>query len=103
MKVVGIVSNDVLVRTRILDVLEDKDLELVQITEGNFDQEGFHTFLVDLNSPVALVVLAKVPQRCIAFSSAQDQETLKRARASGCERVYGIAKFFKEVLPSFSI
>lgn len=100
---IGVVSKDVITKTRIFDALEELGHEVAVIGSPVFDGAGFDVIMVDLDSPNALLVLRNQAHKCIAFASANDMEKLKAAEEAGCDRVYKHGEFFKKVLPKFQI
>jgi hypothetical protein len=104
MAVVGIVSQDVVTKSRIAEVLNEKNIETVYVhSAGNFDRDSFDVLMVDLDSPLANLVIKSMAAKCIAFGSSNDEEKLKQAVNLGCDRVYKLGEFFKKVLPQFEL
>ena len=104
MKIVGIVSNDLMTKNRIIEELGKKKIEAVALHSTiNFDPETFDLVLVDLNSPQAFVVLARHASKCIAFGGANDLQNFKKAKSLGCDKIYKNGEFFKKILPGFKL
>jgi hypothetical protein len=98
---IGVVSSDVITKTRIFDSLEDLGHQVTVIASPVFDGAGFDVIMVDLDSQNALLVLKDQAHKCIAFASANDLDKLEAARQTGCDRVYKHGEFFKKVLPRY--
>jgi len=103
MAIIGLLSKDVITKTRIFDALEEQGHQITTITSPIFDSSGFDLILVDLDDPVALLVLKNQAHKCLAFGSANEEDKLKAARLSGCDRVYKHGEFFKKILPKLKI
>jgi DNA-binding LacI/PurR family transcriptional regulator len=103
MKNVGLLSKDVITKTRVLEAMEDQGYQLTIINSSVFDSSGFDVLMVDLDDPTAMLVLKNHAHKSIAFASANDEDKLKAARQAGCERVYKHGEFFKKILPKFKI
>ena len=100
---IGVISNDVITKTRIFNELKEAGHHATVITSPFFDSAGFDLIIVDLEAPMALLVLKNYFQKCLAFASASDESKLDAARQSGCTRVYKNGVFFKKVLPNFKL
>lgn len=100
---VGIVSRDVVSKNRILEVLQEKKYDMTNINTNVFDGNAFDVIIVDLSDPIALLVLRTYAHKCIAFAASNDEERIKAAKMSGCERVHKHGEFFKKILPELKI
>ena len=100
---IGLLSRDVITKNRIIAELEGQNHQVTIISSPIFDDSGFQVILVDLDDPMALLVLKSQAHKAIAFGSADDESKLKAARASGCERVYKNGEFYKKILPKFKV
>jgi hypothetical protein len=100
---IGLLSKDVITKTRVFEAMEDQGHQVTMITGPVFDSSGFDLLLVDLEDPVALLLLKNQAHKCVAFGSANDEDKLKAARQSGCDRIYKHGEFFKKILPKFKI
>lgn len=98
---IGLISKDVITKTRIFDALEETGHEVTVITSPIFDSTGFDLIMVDLDDPTALLVLKHQAHKCLAFAAANDEDKIKAAKMAGCDRVYKHGEFFKKVLPNF--
>jgi hypothetical protein len=98
---VGVLSKDVITKTRIIEMLEDQGHSVTMINGSMFDGSAFDQILVDLEDPMALLVIKTHGQRCLAFGSASDMSKLKQAEAMGASRVAKHGEFFKKILPKF--
>ncbi len=98
---IGLLSKDVITKTRIFDELEELGHQVTIISSPIFDSSGFDLLMVDLDDPMAMLVLKSQAHKCLAFGSADDENKLKAARAAGCDRVYKHGEFFKKILPKF--
>jgi membrane-anchored protein YejM (alkaline phosphatase superfamily) len=103
MKNVGLLSKDVITKTRVLEAMEDQGYQLTIINSSVFDSSGFDVLMVDLDDPTAMLVLKNHAYKSIAFASANDEDKLKAAKLAGCDRVYKHGEFFKKILPKFKI
>lgn len=103
MAYIGLLSKDVITKTRVFEALEDFGHQVTMISSPIFDSSGFDLVLVDLDDPLALLVLKNQAHKCMAFGSANDEDKLKAARQSGCDRVYKHGEFFKKILPKFKL
>lgn len=103
MAIAGLVSRDVVSKTRIQEILKEKGIEVFNINNSAFDGAGFKIIFVDLADPLALLTLRSHAHKCIAFGSANDESKLKAARLAGCDQVYKHGEFFKKILPNFKI
>ena len=103
MNVIGIVSNDVITKNRVMDSLGHQGFNVLNISSVNFDPAGFDLILVDLESPMGELVLKNHAYKCMAFGSKDKPEQLERARQFGCEKVYKHGEFFKKILPNFTL
>jgi len=100
---VGLVSKDVISKSRIQEVLNEKGYDFTNINNAVFDASGFDLLIVDLADPIALLVLKSHNYKCIAFGSSNDEARIKAAKMSGCDRVYKHGEFFKKILPNLKI
>lgn len=100
---IGIVSKDVISKSRILEVLNEKNYQGSNINNAIFDAAGFDLIIVDLDDPIALLILKSVGYKCLAFGSSDDEAKLRAARAAGCDRVYKHGEFFKKILPGLKV
>jgi hypothetical protein len=100
---VGLVSKDVISKSRIMEVLKEKNYDCTNINHNVFDAAGFDLILVDLDDPIALLILKDVGYKCISFGSANDEGKLMAAKLAGCDRVYKHGEFFKKILPNLKI
>lgn len=103
MPMVGIVSKDVITKTRIVEQLEAKKIDTVNIAVSGFDPEGFDLIMVDLEAPQAMLILKNYGYKCLAFGPAEEFERLRRDREIRVERIYKHGEFFKKILPNFKI
>jgi len=100
---IGLVSQDVITKNRILAELQDQGHEVTIINSAVFDDSGFDVLLVDLDDSLAGLALKNYAHKVIAFGSANDENKLKAARNAGCDRVYKHGEFYKKVLPHFKV
>lgn len=100
---IGLLSRDVITKTRVLETLEEQGHRLTMITTSSFDVGAFDMILVDLDDSMAELVLKNYGYKCMAFGSANDGGKLESARKMGCERVYKHGEFFKKILPNFKV
>ncbi|MCC6643144.1 hypothetical protein IT411_00160 [Candidatus Peregrinibacteria bacterium] len=100
---IGLLSKDVLTKTRVLETLENQGHRVTMITSPSFDTAAFDVVLVDLEDSLAQLVLGNYGYKCMAFGSANDLDKLAAAKKLGCDRVYKHGEFFKKVLPNFKI
>lgn len=98
---IGVISKDVITKTRIFEELEAAGHEVTVITSPLFDSAGFDLIMVDLDDPTALLVLKNQGHKCLAFAAANDDYKIKAAKEAGCDRVYKHGEFYKKVLPNF--
>jgi hypothetical protein len=98
---IGVLSKDVITKTRIFDELSGAGHQATVITSPLFDSAGFDLIMVDLDDPTALLVLKNQGHKCLAFASANDEDKISAARQAGCDRVYKHGEFFKRILPNF--
>jgi hypothetical protein len=98
---IGLLSKDVITKTRVLEAMEDLGHQVTMINSPIFDASGFDLLMIDLDDPTAMLVLKSNAHKSIAFASANDEDKLKAARQAGCERVYKHGEFYKKVLPQF--
>jgi hypothetical protein len=103
MSQIGLLSKDVITKTRIFDALEEQGHQVTVITSPLFDSSGFDLIMVDLADSMALLVLKNQAHKCLAFGSADDEAKIQAAKQAGCERVYKHGEFFKKILPKFKI
>jgi len=103
MQVIGIVSKNVITKNRVMDMLGDQGCNVLNIGSVNFDPSGFDLILVDLESPMAELVIKNNTYKCLAFGSKDKPDQIERARQLGCERVYKYGEFFKKILPKFKL
>ncbi len=100
MKIIGIISREISTRNRILAALNDQGLEGVIIhSSGHFDLEGFDLFLVDMDAPLADLILKDHASKCIAFGHSNESLNIAHAKKYGCEKIYGTGHFYQKILP----
>ncbi len=103
MSTIGIISRDVVTKDRILEAMKAQGHDAMVVTGAVFDAGAFDLIMVDLDDSNAMLVLKQHGYKCLAFGGANEEDKLKEARASGCDRVYKHGEFFKKILPDLKI
>ncbi len=103
MKDIGVISKDIITKNRIISALKEQDYNVTVINGAIFDENAFDYILLDLNDPMADLIIKNYAKKIIAFGSASDDKKLKMAKDGGSYRVYKNGEFFKKILLNFKL